>query len=147
LRKKYLRATSGRYGTFLLQLVMPASPICHHSSGTLLGRHCIVLNSVLSRFLTLLAFRVFEKEGIEAAVVEVGVGGRADATNLFSSPALVASGITSLGYDHMNVLGDTLASIAFEKAGIMKENAPAFTVPQLDEPMAVLQERARVVKV
>lgn len=98
------------------------------------------------RFLTLMALHVFEKEGIDAAIVEVGVGGRADATNLFTATSLAASAITSLGYDHMNVLGDTLASIAFEKAGIMKENVPVFTVPQLDEAMNVLQERSQIVK-
>lgn len=70
------------------------------------------------RFLTLLAFQVFEGEGVENVVLEVGIGGRTDATNVVERP--LVTGITSLGYDHMNVLGNTLTEIAYEKAGIFK---------------------------
>ena len=59
----------------------------------------------------------------------------------------MVTGITSLGFDHMNVLGNTLPEIAFEKAGIMKAGVPAFTVPQLHEALEVIEERARVVQV
>lgn len=55
---------------------------------------------------------------VDVAVVEVGVGGRTDATNVIDSPVVTA--VTALGYDHMDVLGDTLAEIAFEKSGIFK---------------------------
>jgi folylpolyglutamate synthase/dihydropteroate synthase len=55
---------------------------------------------------------------VDVAIVEVGVGGRTDATNVIQNP--VACGVTSLGYDHMEVLGNTLSEIAFEKAGIFK---------------------------
>ncbi|KAL4306770.1 hypothetical protein AHAS_Ahas16G0211500 [Arachis hypogaea] len=51
-------------------------------------------------------------------------------------------GITSLGYDHMEILGNTLGEIAGEKAGIFKNQIPAFTVPQLDKAMLVLEEKA-----
>ena len=91
------------------------------------------------RFLTLLAFKVFLSQQVDVAVVEVGLGGRLDATNIVSP---VVCGITSLDYDHMNVLGDTLAQIAWEKAGIMKQNVPTFTAPQHAEALEVLQRRA-----
>ena len=74
---------------------------------------------------------------MDAAILEVGLGGRLDATNVVRAPW--ACGITPLGYDHMEVLGHTLAEIASEKAGILKPGCPAFTVPQEPEAMAVLQ--------
>ncbi len=55
--------------------------------------------------------------------------------------------ISSLGYDHMEVLGDTLEKIAWQKGGICKPDSPAFTSPQFPSPMRVLAERAREVKV
>lgn len=92
------------------------------------------------RFLTLLAFQVFAEEQVDVAVIETGVGGRTDATNVLPRP--VACAVTALGYDHMNVLGDTLGEIAFEKAGIFKAHVPAFTVEQLPEAHDVLHHRA-----
>lgn len=60
----------------------------------------------------------FKEEKVDVVVLEVGVGGRSDATNIFSHP--VVCGIASIGYDHMNVLGNTLTEIAYEKACICK---------------------------
>ena len=91
------------------------------------------------RFLTLLAFKVFLSQKVDVAVIEVGLGGRLDATNVVSP---IVCGITSLDYDHTNVLGDTLAQIAFEKAGILKPGVDSFTAPQLPEARAVLESRA-----
>lgn len=96
------------------------------------------------RFITLIAFRIFEISKVDASIIEVGIGGRTDATNVFETP--VVTGISSLGFDHMNVLGNTLPEIAFEKAGIMKTGIPAFTVPQLPEALQVIEERAGVVE-
>jgi dihydrofolate synthase/folylpolyglutamate synthase len=70
---------------------------------------------------TATAFELFRASGIEVAVVEVGLGGRFDATNVIT-PAVGA--ITTIGYDHQQYLGDTLAEIAFEKAGIIKPGIP-----------------------
>eukprot|EP01114_Cavostelium_apophysatum_P017448 TRINITY_DN5187_c0_g1_i1.p1 TRINITY_DN5187_c0_g1~~TRINITY_DN5187_c0_g1_i1.p1 ORF type:complete len:508 (+),score=75.45 TRINITY_DN5187_c0_g1_i1:171-1694(+) len=92
------------------------------------------------KFLTLVAFRVFVDEKVDVAVVETGIGGRTDVTNVIESP--VVTGITSIGFDHMEVLGNTLGEIAFEKSGIFKPGVPAFSVPQVDEPLKVLQQRA-----
>ena len=88
------------------------------------------------RFLTLMAFHIFRAERVEATILEVGIGGTYDATNVVSRP--VACGIVSIGLDHEAVLGNTIASIAEHKAGIMKENVPAFTDRQLPEAAEVL---------
>ncbi|HSL42943.1 MAG TPA: folylpolyglutamate synthase/dihydrofolate synthase family protein [Anaerolineales bacterium] len=89
---------------------------------------------------TALGFLAFAKNDVNAAVVEVGLGGRLDATNIVTPKVSV---ITSLSYDHMAVLGNTLAKIAGEKAGIIKERIPVVSAPQTDEALEVLE---RVVK-
>ncbi|KAF3635470.1 Folylpolyglutamate synthase [Capsicum annuum] len=92
------------------------------------------------RFLALLAFKIFAAEQVDVAILEVGLGGKYDATNVVENP--VVCGIASLGYDHMEILGNTLGQIAGEKAGIFKRGVPAFTVPQPDEAMLVLEKKA-----
>lgn len=93
-----------------------------------------------ARFLTLVSWHLFLQEGVDLAIYEVGIGGEFDATNLVEQP--VASGITSLGIDHIFALGDTLEKISWHKAGIMKTGSPAFTVQQLPKAAAVLRSRA-----
>ncbi|KAG4920294.1 hypothetical protein JHK82_049251 [Glycine max] len=104
-------------------------------------------------FLALLAFKIFAAEQVDVSIMEVGLGGKYDATNvlileqaddvlIFQVPTPIVCGITSLGYDHMEILGNTLGEIAGEKAGIFKHRIPAFTVPQPDEAMHVLREKA-----
>ncbi|MBE8719711.1 bifunctional folylpolyglutamate synthase/dihydrofolate synthase [Sphingobacterium pedocola] len=68
-----------------------------------------------------MAFDYFAKEGVDIAVIEVGLGGRLDSTNVISPQAAL---ITNIGMDHMNLLGDTIQEIAREKAGIIKANTP-----------------------
>ena len=68
-----------------------------------------------------MAFDYFAKEKVDVAIVEVGLGGRFDSTNIITPELSV---ITNIGWDHMNILGDSLEKIAFEKAGIIKENVP-----------------------
>jgi dihydrofolate synthase/folylpolyglutamate synthase len=70
---------------------------------------------------TATAFELFRASGVEVAVIEVGLGGRFDATNVITP---VAGAITTIGYDHQQHLGDTLEEIAFEKAGIIKKGMP-----------------------
>ncbi|GAB4539298.1 MAG: folylpolyglutamate synthase/dihydrofolate synthase family protein [Anaerolineales bacterium] len=89
---------------------------------------------------TALAFMAFAKHGVTAAVFEVGLGGRLDATNIVTPKVSV---ITSLSYDHTAVLGNTLALIAGEKAGIIKEGAPVISSPQKDEALQVLERIAK----
>jgi dihydrofolate synthase/folylpolyglutamate synthase len=90
---------------------------------------------------TALAFLAFAKYGANAAVFEVGLGGRLDATNIVTPKVSV---ITSLSYDHTAVLGDTLTLIAGEKAGIIKQGVPVVSSPQKDESLAVLERVAKL---
>ena len=73
---------------------------------------------------TAICFLYFRDENIDIAVMETGLGGRYDSTNVFDDP--VASVITSIGMDHMDILGSTIGQIAGEKAGIFKKGCPAF---------------------
>ncbi|KAL0339719.1 UNVERIFIED_CONTAM: Folylpolyglutamate synthase [Sesamum radiatum] len=99
----------------------------------------------LFQFLTLLAFKIFACEKVDVAIIEVGLGGIRDSTNVIKNP--VVCGVSPLGMDHMEILGDTLEQIASHKAGILKPQVPAFTVPQLSEAMDVLQKKAMELKV
>jgi dihydrofolate synthase/folylpolyglutamate synthase len=90
---------------------------------------------------TALAFMAFAKYDVNAAVFEVGLGGRLDATNIVTPKVSV---ITSLSYDHTAVLGDTLTLIAGEKAGIIKQGVPVVSSPQKDEAFAVLERVAKL---
>ena len=96
---------------------------------------------VYFRFLTILAFHTFIQECVDVVVMECGVGGEHDSTNVIMNP--VATGVTSLGIDHIHVLGSTIESIAWHKAGIFKPGVPAFTVPQPASALQVLQQRAK----
>ena len=90
---------------------------------------------------TALAFLAFGKYGVNAAVFEVGLGGRLDATNIVTPKVSV---ITSLSYDHTAVLGNTLTLIAGEKAGIIKDGVPVVSSPQKDESLAALERVAKL---
>ncbi|KAF7590507.1 hypothetical protein BBP40_002804 [Aspergillus hancockii] len=94
-----------------------------------------------AKFLTLMGLHTFLEEKVDTAVVEVGIGGRYDSTNVLHRPSVCA--ISSLGLEHTDILGSTIEEIAWSKAGIMKSGAPAFTVPQEPSAMAVLEEQAR----
>ena len=87
---------------------------------------------------TALAFAFFQQRNAEVVVLETGLGGRLDATNVISYPKL--SVITSIGLEHTRILGDTIELIAKEKAGIMKANAPVLVGP--DVPHDVMRECA-----
>jgi folylpolyglutamate synthase len=94
------------------------------------------------RYLTIMALHVFLKEGVESAVVECGIGGEYDSTNILQKEAVTVTAITKLGIDHVGMLGSTIEKIAWHKSGIMKEGVECFTVPQVDEAMDVLYQRA-----
>ncbi len=91
-------------------------------------------------FLTAMAFVHFAEQGVEVAVVEVGLGGRLDATNLIERPAVTV--ITPISLEHTTILGNTLAQIAAEKGGIIKPGVPLVSAPQEPEALAVLAEIA-----
>ena len=86
---------------------------------------------------TAVGFLFFARRGVNAAVIEVGLGGRLDATNVVTPDVSV---ITTLSYDHMLVLGDTLTKIAGEKAGIIKPGRPVVSSPQKDEALDVIKQ-------
>lgn len=91
--------------------------------------------------ITACAFKYFKEQKVDFVLLEVGLGGRFDATNIVD-PFL--SVITTISYDHMNVLGDTLGKIAFEKAGIIKEGRPVVIYPQDKEAMDVILSEAKM---
>lgn len=89
----------------------------------------------------LLALEAFRDHGCEVVVLEVGLGGRLDATNVIEDPAI--SVVTRIAFDHVNILGDTLSAIAKEKAGIFKSGRPAVIGARDAEPRRVLLDVAR----
>jgi dihydrofolate synthase/folylpolyglutamate synthase len=89
--------------------------------------------------LTIVAFIAFARAGCELAVLEVGMGGRLDATNVVKP---IASVITPIGLDHQEYLGDTIAKIAFEKAGVIHRGAVVVTSNDDERVLGVLRRRA-----
>ncbi|KAF8272540.1 FolC bifunctional protein [Lactarius quietus] len=92
------------------------------------------------RYVTLVAFHAFLTLKVDATVLEVGVGGTYDCTNIVPRP--IVTGVSSLGIDHVGVLGKTIAEIAWQKGGIFKQCVPAITVDQPREGMDVLRQRS-----
>ena len=93
-------------------------------------------------FLTAMVYIYFYEQKVDVAVIEVGLGGSLDSTNIIKSP--LASVICSISMDHMNVLGSTIEEIASNKAGIIKKNRPVFVYPQTsDKAFDVIKEKAR----
>jgi dihydrofolate synthase/folylpolyglutamate synthase len=101
---------------------------------------CIIERYSLTFFeaTTLIAFELFRREGIEYAVIETGLGGRLDATNIIDP---LVSIITSIGIDHTDYLGDTLEEIAYEKLGIVKNGRPLVITDDLSESVKMVVMR------
>ena len=93
--------------------------------------------------MTAMAFMHFADKKVDIAIIETGLGGRLDSTNVIK-PSIV--GITSISIDHQNLLGNTIDCIAKEKAGVMKEGIPVVTVPQDPKAMRILKRHATSVK-
>jgi len=91
---------------------------------------------------TAIAFEIFRRAGVSVAVLEVGLGGRLDATNVVSPPHLAATAITSIACDHQLYLGTTLHEIAIEKAGIIKPGVPVVVGPLEPDAAAAIDEVA-----
>lgn len=91
---------------------------------------------------TCLAFQAFRDARCEVVVLEVGLGGRLDATNVIEPEATLATAITSIGLDHQAYLGDSIASIAFEKAGIVKSAVPVVVGEVPGEARKVIEDVA-----
>jgi folylpolyglutamate synthase len=114
----------------------PAQPIPGHPD----PRH-IEGKPVYFHYLTLMALHWYMKEKIGTAIIECGIGGEYDTTNVLHRPMTTA--VTSLGIDHEPLLGDTIESIAWHKAGIFKPRVPAFSVPQAEGALQVMHDRAK----
>ena len=90
-----------------------------------------------------MAFKYFEEQKVDIAVIEVGLGGRLDSTNIITPELSI---ITNISLDHTNILGDTLAQIAFEKAGIIKLNVPIVIGEKHPETIGVFTAKAKAEK-
>lgn len=108
----------------------------------LLTRGAIDLHPSYFEMVTAMGFLLFREQQVEIAVIEVGLGGRLDATNLVEPELCV---ITPIDFDHEAFLGKDLASIAAEKAGILKAGVPAVAAVQREDVAAVLRARAEAV--
>ena len=100
------------------------------------------LNPSFFEITTLMAFTYFASEGVDVAVIETGLGGRLDSTNIISP---VLSVVTNVSFDHVNLLGDTLEKIAFEKAGILKSGIPAVVGEMSSELRPIFTEKTEKV--
>jgi len=89
-----------------------------------------------------MAFDYFAQQQVDYAVIEVGLGGRLDSTNILEPEIAI---ITNIGFDHMDMLGETLSEIAYEKAGIIKPNTPIIIGEKQPETQAVFKEKAEAV--
>ena len=87
-----------------------------------------------------MALHTYVQEGVDTAIIEAGIGGEYDSTNILVHPTVTA--ITNLGIDHVAMLGDTIGDIAWQKSGIMKPGVPVYTCPQPEGAMEILQQRA-----
>ena len=88
---------------------------------------------------TAACFKYFKEQGVDYGVIEVGLGGRLDATNVLNP---LVSVITNIGFEHVNILGPTLEDIAYEKGGIIKPNSVLVTAEERDNVFNVFKEKA-----
>lgn len=92
------------------------------------------------QFLTILSFHIFLQERVDVVILEVGIGGELDSTNIVPNTRTV--GITSLGLEHTQLLGDTLEEIAWQKAGIIKDGCNVYTNVTQSECLKIIGKRA-----
>lgn len=90
-------------------------------------------------FTTIMAFEYFYQKKVDFAIIEVGLGGRLDSTNIIKP---LVSAITNVALDHMNILGDTVEKIAVEKAGIIKENTPVINGDENESVKGIIRLKA-----
>lgn len=131
------RYTSPHLVEFNERIVVDGEPIPGDAVGDFLERWMPQIEALGATFFeatTAMAFDWIARSGADAAVIETGLGGRLDATNVVRP---LAAGVTSIGYDHMEYLGDTLEKIAAEKAGIFKPGVPA-VIGETDPRLAAL---------
>ena len=135
--------TSPHMYDFVERIQVNREPISYEDFINLVNESRTIIESVpqitFFEITTALAFLYFARQEVDVAVIEVGLGGRLDATNVCQP---IVSVITSLSYDHMAVLGNTLSQIATEKGGIIKSGIPVVIAPQSEEARSVLVQIA-----
>ncbi|NUO62776.1 MAG: bifunctional folylpolyglutamate synthase/dihydrofolate synthase [Gemmatimonadaceae bacterium] len=135
------RYTSPHLVDFRERILVDGAPIPPEEVTGWLRRHDALIARLGATFFeatTALAFDYFVRAGVDVAVVETGLGGRLDSTNVIEHP--LAAVVTSIGLDHTDLLGDTLEKIALEKAGIFKTGSPA-VIGERDPAIAELLAR------
>jgi dihydrofolate synthase/folylpolyglutamate synthase len=136
------RYTSPHLVDFSERIVIDGQPIGHGEITDWIGiwePELTALGATFFESTTALAFDHFRRQAVDVALVEVGLGGRLDATNVVDP---LAAAVTQIGFDHMEFLGSTLDAIAGEKAGIFKPNRPALVGEQRPEIRDLLARHA-----
>lgn len=100
------------------------------------------VNITLFELETIMALLYFYRNNVDFVVLETGLGGLYDCTNIIKKP--IASVITSIGYDHVNILGNTLTEIAYQKAGIIKNNSDTVIFEQTPEINKVFIDECKI---
>lgn len=140
--------TSPHLVKFNERIVLDGTPIDDEALLTIL-EECEAANDgapvTFFEITTAAAFVAFSRTPADLLLLETGLGGRFDSTNVLSDPAVTA--ITPVSMDHMSFLGDTVAKIAFEKAGILKPGVPCIVAPQHPEALQVIEARAQEIDV
>ena len=146
--------TSPHLENFTERIKINGEEISQTEVAKYLNEISIVLNAMLElpeplplRFfdiVTVMAFRYFADQEVDYAIIEVGLGGRLDATNIIEPEVSV---ITNIGYEHTNILGETLTEIAYEKAGIIKPNSVLVTGENKAEVLRVFNKIAGTKKI
>lgn len=135
--------TSPHYKDFRERIKVDGQYISHAAVVDFVERIKPCLNEIPASFFEItvaMAFDYFAQQNIDVAIVEVGLGGRLDSTNVLKPELAV---ITNIGLDHQQMLGDTLALIAGEKAGIIKANTPVVIGQSHDETAPVFRAKAQ----
>lgn len=110
---------------------IPSDKLVYYTNKLIGAMNELNINPIEFEFITAMGFLYFRDEGCDYAVIECGIGGLMDSTNVIENPALCV--IAPVGCDHTEILGQTIEEIAFQKAGIIKENSKVAIHPDMDE--------------
>jgi dihydrofolate synthase/folylpolyglutamate synthase len=135
--------TSPHLKSFTERIRVNGQEISQEAVVHFVGEHQAFIEQLQPSFFEMtvgMAFDEFDRQGVDIAVVEVGLGGRLDSTNIITPELSV---ITNISWDHQDILGDTLPKIAFEKAGIIKPSVPVVVSEYQPEIADVFRNKAR----
>lgn len=134
--------TSPHLKSFTERIRLNGQPIAEEAVARFVTEHRTLIEMVEPSFFevtVIMAFDYFARQQVDVAIIEVGLGGRLDSTNVITP---LISVITNIGYDHTDILGDTLPQIAYEKAGIIKPGVPVIVGETHPETANVFQQTA-----